>query len=53
MSKKNLLETNPYLANLELRGKMIHASVVTSTAIEGVHIKVQSGLKRVNPRKKK
>jgi hypothetical protein len=51
MSAKSLLESNPYLADPKLRAKMIHASVVTSTAIEGVHIKMRS--KRISVRKKK
>ena len=43
---QSLLNTNPYLSDSKLRAKMIHTSVVTSTAIEGVHInKVQNGSK--------
>ena len=39
MIKKTLLDTNPYLANPKLMAKMIHEGVISSTAIEGVHIK--------------
>jgi hypothetical protein len=53
MSKKNLLNANPYLSDPKLMAKMIHASVVTSTAIEGIHIRTPSGLKRASSRKKK
>jgi len=40
MRKKSLLETNPYLKDPELRKFLIERSVASSTAIEGVHIKI-------------
>jgi hypothetical protein len=40
MKKKSLLETNPYLRDPELRAALIERSVATSTAIEGVRIKI-------------
>ncbi len=40
MKKKSLLETNPYLRDPELRAALIKRFVASSTAIEGVHIKV-------------
>ena len=40
MKKKSLLETNPYLKDPELRAALIEQFVVSSTAIEGVHIKI-------------
>jgi len=40
MRKKSLLETNPYLKDPELRAALIERSVATSTAVEGVHIKI-------------
>jgi hypothetical protein len=40
MKKKSLLETNPYLKDPELRAALIEQSVASSTAVEGVHIKV-------------
>jgi hypothetical protein len=40
MKKKSLLETNPYLKDPELRNALIKISVASSTAIEGVRIKV-------------
>ena len=39
MKKSSLLKTNPYLKNAKLRDKMILQSVISSTAIEGVHIR--------------
>jgi hypothetical protein len=39
MPKKSLLETNPYLKDPEVRAFLIERSVVSSTAIEGVHFK--------------
>jgi hypothetical protein len=40
MKKKSLLETNPYLKDPELRAALIERFVATSTAIEGVNIKI-------------
>ena len=36
--KKSLLETNPYLKDPEMRKKLIRRSVISSSAIEGIHI---------------
>lgn len=36
MSKKSLIETNPYLKDPELRKELTYQSVASSTAIEGV-----------------
>jgi hypothetical protein len=38
MKRKPLSQTNPYLKNPKLKAKMIHQSVVSSTAIEGVNL---------------
>lgn len=40
MRKKSLLETNPYLKDPELRDALIKHFVASSTAIEGVRIKI-------------
>lgn len=40
MKKKSLLETNPYLKDPELRDALIKIFVASSTAIEGVRIKI-------------
>jgi hypothetical protein len=40
MRKKSLLDTNPYLKDPELRDALIKQFVASSTAIEGVHIKI-------------
>lgn len=39
MSKKSLIETNPYLKDPELRKYLIEQFVASSTAIEGVSVK--------------
>jgi hypothetical protein len=39
MPKNALIKTNPYLKNAAERDASITASVVTSSAIEGVHLK--------------
>jgi Fic family protein len=36
--KKSLLETNPYLKDPEMRKKMMRRSIISSSAIEGIHI---------------
>jgi hypothetical protein len=38
MSKNSLIKTNPYLRNAVERNASLTASVVTSSAIEGVHL---------------
>lgn len=53
MSRKTLLDTNPYLADPKLRAKMIHLSVVTSTAIEGVNLETSKTFNRIRIKKKK
>ena len=40
MPKKSLIETNPYLKDPELRDALINQFVASSTAIEGVRIKI-------------
>ena len=40
MPKNALIKTNPYLKNAAERDASITASVVTSSAIEGVHLRV-------------
>ena len=35
---KPLIETNPYLVDLQLREKLLYTSVCSSTAIEGVKV---------------
>lgn len=37
--KKSLLETNPYLKNLEQRKRLLRRSLVSSFAIEGIDLK--------------
>jgi Fic family protein len=47
MKKKSLLETNPYLKDPELRDALIRISVASSSAIEGVNIKIPKLSKKV------
>jgi len=37
--KKSLLETNPYLKDLEQRKRLMRRSLVSSFAIEGIYLK--------------
>jgi hypothetical protein len=37
--KKSLLETNPYLKDPEQRKRLLRRSLVSSFAIEGIHLK--------------
>lgn len=37
--KKSLIETNPYLKDPEQRKKLLRRSLVSSFAIEGIHLK--------------
>jgi len=57
MKKKALILTNPYLKDPVKRAKMLRVNIVTSTAIEGVHIKISkkaaSAYKTVAARKQK
>lgn len=45
MSKKSLLETNPYLKDPLKRQEIIKTVVLSSSAIEGVHSAAEEGLK--------
>jgi hypothetical protein len=47
MSKKSLKETNPYLKDPELCDALIKQFVASSTAIEGVHIKIPKLFKKL------
>ena len=41
MKKKSLIETNPYLKDLEMRKKLVKRSVQTSCAVEGIAAKTR------------
>jgi hypothetical protein len=47
MSKKSLLETNPYLRDPELRMKIIETVTVSSSSIEGVHAAAEQAINNV------
>jgi Asp-tRNA(Asn)/Glu-tRNA(Gln) amidotransferase B subunit len=53
MRKKSLLETNPYLKDPELRDALIKQFVASSTAIEGVRIKIPKLPKEMKKRLRK
>lgn len=40
MIKKALSQTNPYLKDPKLRAKIIRDNVISSTAIEGINLKL-------------
>lgn len=42
MKTKPLSQTNPYLRDPKQRAEMIRAHVISSSAIEGVHVKYSS-----------
>jgi len=44
MKRKALIQTNPYLINFRIRNEMIEQSAVTSTAVEGVRIRLKKEL---------
>ena len=45
MPKNSLIKTNPYLRNAAEREASLTASVVTSSAIEGVHLHISGDQK--------
>ena len=47
MSKKSLLETNPYLKNPKVRKQIIEIVTVSSSAIEGVHAPARKAVKNI------
>jgi len=49
MSKRPLVETNPYLRKPKGRRALLYTSVSSSTAIEGVHAAVSQALKPQKP----
>jgi hypothetical protein len=51
MSKKSLLETNPFLKDPALRMKIVETITVSSSSIEGVHAAAKRAIKNVAKRK--
>lgn len=47
MSKKSLLETNPFLKDPEMRMKIVETVTVSSSSIEGVHAAAEQAIKNV------
>ena len=47
MSKKSLLETNPFLKDPEMRRQIIETVTVSSSSVEGVHAAAEQAIKNV------
>jgi hypothetical protein len=47
MSKKSLLETNPFLKDPEMRMQIVKTVTVSSSSIEGVHAAADQAIKNV------
>ena len=47
MSKKSLLETNPFLKDPEMRMQIVKIVTVSSSSIEGVHAAAEQAIKNV------
>ncbi len=51
MSKKSLLETNPFLKDPEMRMKIVETVTVSSASIEGVGAAAKQAIKNVTSHK--
>lgn len=51
MSKKSLLETNPFLKDPKMRMQIIEIVTVSSSSIEGVHAAAEQAMKNVTKAK--
>jgi hypothetical protein len=51
MSRKSLLETNPFLKDPEMRMKIVETVTVSSSSIEGVHAAAEQAMKNVTKAK--
>lgn len=51
MSKKSLLETNPFLKDPEMRMQIIETVTVSSSSVEGVHAAAEQAMKNVTKAK--
>ncbi len=51
MSKKSLLETNPFLKDPAIRIKIVETVTVSSSSIEGVHVAAEQAIKNVARKK--
>ncbi len=47
MSKKSLLETNPFLKDPEIRMQIVKTVTVSSSSVEGVHAAAEQAIKNV------
>ncbi len=47
MSKKSLLETNPFLKDPKMRMRIVETVTVSSSSIEGVHAAAEQAIKNV------
>jgi len=51
MSKKSLLETNPFLKDPAMRMQIIETVTVSSSSVEGVHVAAKQAMKNVTKSK--
>jgi hypothetical protein len=51
MSKKSLLETNPFLKDPEMRMQIVKTVTVSSSSIEGVHAAAEQAIRNVTKTK--
>ena len=51
MSKKSLLETNPFLKDPVMRMRIIETVTVSSSSVEGVHAAAKQAMKNVTKTK--
>lgn len=49
--KKSLLETNPYLKDPEQRKRLLRRSLVSSFAVEGIHVEFDEATGQFTQRK--
>jgi hypothetical protein len=47
MSKKSLLETNPFLKDPDLRMKIVETVTISSSSVEGIHAAAKQAVKNV------
>jgi len=47
MSKKSLLETNPFLKDPEMRRQIVETVTLSSSSIEGVHAAAKQAMKNI------
>jgi hypothetical protein len=51
MFKRSLLETNPFLKDLEMRMQIVKTVTISSSSVEGVHAAAEQAIKNVTKTK--